>query len=47
MTGSREKGLDAGMDAYLGKPHTMEELKESISKFLTPSAATARSQIKP
>lgn len=39
MTGSREKCLNSGMDGYLGKPHTTEELKEVIDQFLAPAAA--------
>jgi PAS domain S-box-containing protein len=34
MTGDREQCLDAGMDDYLRKPFTLEQLKQTLKRFL-------------
>jgi len=36
MTSSRKKGLDAGMNDYLGKPINVEELYATLAKWIKP-----------
>jgi PAS domain S-box-containing protein len=35
LAGDRERCIDAGMDDYLGKPFTMDQLESFLSKWLT------------
>jgi CheY-like chemotaxis protein/EAL domain-containing protein (putative c-di-GMP-specific phosphodiesterase class I)/HPt (histidine-containing phosphotransfer) domain-containing protein len=40
MVGDRERSLDAGMDDYLSKPVTLDDLVGVLTRWTTPSAST-------
>ena len=40
MTGDRDKCLEAGMDAYIGKPIKVEELYAALKRWLPPPGGT-------
>jgi signal transduction histidine kinase/ActR/RegA family two-component response regulator len=45
MVGDRERCLDAGMDDYLSKPFTIEQLKEKLNLWLSQKDLTASGRI--
>jgi PAS domain S-box-containing protein len=47
MKGDRERFLEAGMDGYLTKPVSMDEMLSTIEHFSRPATATAELQMAP
>ena len=45
MDGDRQRCLAVGMDGYLSKPYTRDELVGELSRWLQPTSAGARAQV--
>ncbi|HEY9793686.1 MAG TPA: response regulator [Candidatus Obscuribacterales bacterium] len=39
MDGDRERCLQAGMDGYISKPYNLQQLRETLDKYMVPTSS--------